>query len=116
MKPNEEIETMKNTDIKNSGGMKKGLNHIWLMAVCCGLPIIGLMLIGVFGISSSSLETLLFLVCPIGMGIMMLKMHSSHEHAKGSPCCDSKGKTQDNPENINVLQESVSREHGTRQD
>ncbi len=48
--------------------------HLWMMAICCGIPILGFLLISSLSISSASLETLIFLVCPIGMGMMMFLM------------------------------------------
>jgi hypothetical protein len=48
--------------------------HMWMMAVCCGLPIIGFITIAVIGISMPSLETALLLICPIGMIGMMYMM------------------------------------------
>jgi hypothetical protein len=88
--------------------MKKGFNHMKMMAICCGLPLVGFMIIGVLGIRAPSLETLLFLICPIGMGYMMLTMHRKDEHKEENSCCASEKKEQDNPENIGNLQESKS--------
>ncbi len=48
--------------------------HLWMMIICCGILILGFLLISSLGISSPSLETLIFLVCPIGMGTMMFLM------------------------------------------
>jgi hypothetical protein len=101
------------TNIENETGdgdkKKKGFNHMRMMAICCGLPIVGFMIIGVLGIRVPSLETLLFWVCPIGMGYMMLKMHRKDEHSEGNSCCESRETSQDNPENIGNLQESESK-------
>ena len=44
------------------------------MAICCGLPILLLLGIGAYGISSKSLEFMILLICPIGMGLMMWMM------------------------------------------
>ena len=52
--------------------------HVWLMALCCGLPIVGFLVIGLIGISMPSLETALLFVCPIGMIAMMYFMHRDH--------------------------------------
>ena len=57
---------------RNLAGHK---GHMWMMAVCCGLPIVGLLAIGVIGISLPSLETFLLLLCPVGMIVMMYLMH-----------------------------------------
>jgi hypothetical protein len=48
--------------------------HMWMMAVCCGLPIIGFIAIAVLGVSMPSLETALLFICPIGMIGMMYMM------------------------------------------
>jgi hypothetical protein len=51
--------------------------HMWMMAVCCGLPIIGFLAIAVLGVSLPSLETALLLICPIGMIGMMFMMNKN---------------------------------------
>jgi hypothetical protein len=89
--------------------MKKGFNHMKMMAICCGLPLVGFMIIGVLGIRAPSLETLLFLACPIGMGYMMLNMHRKQEHTEGSSCCASDETEQDSHENTGGLQESKTK-------
>ena len=52
--------------------------HMWMMSICCGLPIIGFLAIAGLGISMPSLETVLLLICPIGMIGMMYLMHRDH--------------------------------------
>ena len=89
--------------------MKKGFNHMKMMAICCGLPLVGFMIIGVLGIRAPSLETLLFLICPIGMGYMMLTMHRKDEHAEENSCCASGEEKQENQENTGTLQDSKSK-------
>ncbi len=89
--------------------MRKGFNHMWMMAICCGLPIIGFMVLGVLGTRSASLETLLFWICPIGMGAMMFMMHRKNEPTGGSSCCESGEVKQDNPENTRGLLENESK-------
>ena len=85
------------TENENTGDHKnKGhshAKHMWMMAVCCGLPIIGFLVIGAIGISMPSLETLLLIICPIGMIGMMYMMHRDSQQ-KGSACCDSKESTE----------------------
>lgn len=48
--------------------------HLWMMVICCGIPILGFLFIGSLGFSSTSLKTMIFLACPIGMGLMMFLM------------------------------------------
>ena len=45
--------------------------HMLMMVACCGVPIVLLAAIGLYGISSQSLETMILLICPLGMGVMM---------------------------------------------
>jgi hypothetical protein len=85
--------------------MKKGSNHMKIMAICCGLPLIGFMLIGVLGVRAPSLETILFLACPIGMGYMMLTMHRKDGN-EGKSCHQSEEEKQEIPENLSKLQEN----------
>jgi hypothetical protein len=62
--------------------------HMWMMAICCGLPIVGFLAIGALGVSAPSLETLIALICPIGMVGMMYMMHrDSRKKEGGHSCC-----------------------------
>jgi hypothetical protein len=65
--------------------------HMWMMAVCCGLPIIGFIAIAVLGISMPSLETALLLICPIGMIGMMYMM-------RRDSCTERKNDAGDKPD------------------
>lgn len=63
-------------------------SHLKMMAICCGIPVIGLLLIAGLGINSPSFETLLFIACPVlmfGMMYNMRKKSGSHEKS----CCQS---------------------------
>lgn len=84
---------MKTENENNSANKNKGHSHskhMWMMAVCCGLPIIGFLVIGAIGISMPSLETLFLIICPIGMIGMMYMMHrDSQQKEKSNACCDS---------------------------
>jgi hypothetical protein len=65
--------------------------HMWMMAVCCGLPIIGFIAIAVLGVSMPSLETVLLLICPIGMIGMMYMM-------RRDSCTERKNDASDKPD------------------
>ena len=104
-----------NSNKESSNHSHKG--HMWMMAICCGLPIIGFLAIAVIGISMPSLETALLLICPIGMVAMMYFMHRDN-------CASSKKDTGDNPdqtfvgrenERIPVPSENDNRVPATRQ-
>ena len=87
-------ENENTSDHKNKG--HSHAKHMWMMVVCCGLPIIGFIVIGVIGISMPSLETLLLLICPIGMVGMMYMMHRDGQgKEKGNACCDSDKSTEE---------------------
>ena len=73
---------MKNQNDTESRSSHPGhTKHIAMMAACCGLPILLLVGISVYGITSQSLETLILLICPIGMGAMMWMMMRSDKSA-----------------------------------
>jgi len=104
-----------NSNKESSNHSHKG--HMWMMAICCGLPIIGFLAIAVLGISMPSLETVLLLICPIGMIAMMYFMHRDN-------CASSKKDTGDNldqtfvgkeSERISVPSENENRVAATKQ-
>lgn len=45
--------------------------HMWMMAICCGLPIIGFLAIAPLSFSLPTLELALFVICAIGMMVMV---------------------------------------------
>jgi hypothetical protein len=65
---------MRNEGINKKETTASHKGHMWMMAVCCGLPIIGFIAIAVLGVSMPSLETALLLICPVGMIGMMYMM------------------------------------------
>ena len=96
---------------RNLAGHK---GHMWMMAVCCGLPILGFLAIGVIGISLPSLETFLLLLCPVGMIVMMYLMHRGdcaggrlEERENSSPMHREASVSPDNP--ATTSQKSCSR-------
>jgi hypothetical protein len=77
---------------KNNNQNKKHnpLKHLWMMALCCGLPMILLLVVPLLGIKSAGLNTLLAgiapFICPIMMLFMIPMMFKSH---KQGGCCKS---------------------------
>ncbi|MCB1753468.1 MAG: hypothetical protein KDI74_17275 [Gammaproteobacteria bacterium] len=62
--------------------------HMWMMILCCGIPIVGFIAIATIGISAPSLETFLLLVCPLGMVGMMYMMHrDGQKNSQSHSCC-----------------------------
>ena len=93
LKPENEGKIMKMKNSNTSDNKRQGHSgskHMWMMAICCGLPIIGFLAIGILGLSMPSLETLFLLICPIGMIGMMYMMHrDSQGKNKSDSCCKS---------------------------
>ena len=81
--------------------------HMWMMLICCGLPIVGLLTIAAIGINVPSLETFLLLVCPVGMVGMMYMMHrDNHANGKDHSCCTTENENAKSPGDINGTAES----------
>lgn len=81
--------------------------HMWMMMICCGLPIAGLLVIATIGISVPSLETFLLLVCPVAMVGMMYMMHrDNHENGKDHSSCTTENENAQSPGDINGTEES----------
>gem|GEM_PF-1589902 len=55
--------------------------HLWMMALCCGLPILGFLLLGSSRSSSPSLATFLVLICPVVLGAVLV-LNSEDEDRK----------------------------------
>lgn len=85
---------MEQQDPNTTGPAAKADNHshfrhMWMMAVCCGVPIMGFIAIGASGINAPSLETLIALICPIGMvGMMIMMSRDKQKEGKGDSCCE----------------------------
>jgi hypothetical protein len=69
-------EVVEKKDVpSNAEPSQGGHSHMKMMAICCGVPILGALAISYYGIQSESLSILVALICPIGMGVMMFMMH-----------------------------------------
>ncbi len=57
--------------------------HMWIMVICCALPLIGFGVAWYLGVPLGALgTTALILLCPIGHIVMMVTMGKKHsEHA-----------------------------------
>lgn len=77
-KDNENKQSDKASDqVQGSNTKHKGhMSHMWMMALCCGLPIAVLFLLPLFGVSlfKGSLIGIVPFLCPIMMMIMMPMM------------------------------------------
>lgn len=67
----------------NSKGYMGSLKHGLMMILCCLLPIIIVSGISLLGVKDKGISSLAYLICPIGMGIMMFTMMKQD---KGGAC------------------------------
>ena len=54
-------------------------NHALAMILCCGIPIVGIMVLSALGILGSWGYYALLVICPVGHLLMMRRMHSNSE-------------------------------------
>ena len=84
---------MKTKNSNTSDNKKQGhshTRHMKMMAICCGLPIIGFLAIAILGISMPSLEILLLVICSVGMiGMMYMMNRDSQGKENGHSCCQT---------------------------
>ncbi len=86
MKIEEKISVNNTAEIKTKHSHSR---HMKMMVICCGVPLLGFIAIGVFSISPS-LETLLLVICPVGMGAMMwMMLHEQRSDNSEQSCCQS---------------------------
>ena len=57
-------------------------NHALAMALCCGIPIVGILALSSLGILGSWGYLALILICPLGHMFMMRGMHSNSRDAE----------------------------------
>jgi len=56
-------------------------NHFLAMALCCAIPIVGILALSAFGVLGSWAYFLMILLCPLGHIFMMRSMHSAHANS-----------------------------------
>ena len=67
-----------------------GLKGMWMMALCCGLPILAVVGISALGYSSQALNSLAALGCPLMMVAMMVMMRGkggAEDSQNAHACC-----------------------------
>jgi len=68
------------------GGRPMKKSHLWLMLLCCLVPLAGIAAIVLFGVPTSSVLYFgLVLLCPLMHVLMMGKMRHDHAPSPGSP-------------------------------
>ena len=95
---------MMETDEKNKTLVKHtghSMKHMWIMAACCAIPIVGFLVIGATGAAFSFFEPLFSLICVAGMGYMMFSMHKDHTREKDALCQGNR--TKEEAENAETL-------------
>lgn len=60
-------------------------NHLLAMALCCAIPIGGILALSAAGVLGSWAYYLMILLCPLGHIFMMRGMHSSHAEQVAQP-------------------------------
>jgi hypothetical protein len=97
----------KNMSFLNNKGNKNShehspLKHMFHMVLCCGLPIVIIMLLpliaGISPAAAGILGVVAPFICPIMMGGMLLMMFRKGK----SSCCDETKASSDNTENISM--------------
>ena len=83
---------MKCSENKNNNSKKGHLHHMWMMALCCGAPILLLGIISLLGTSFSGSRAVLAgalpFVCPIMMAVMIAMMFRKDK--RNGDCCEQK--------------------------
>ena len=74
---------------------KLGKHHLWLMLLCCLIPIVALGAIFLFGIPVNTVLLVgIFLLCPV-MHLWMMKGMGGHSHGEETSSNKTAGLTDD---------------------
>jgi len=90
MKNNMGIEKLNTDVLENPAHSHAG--HMWMMAIFCGVPIIGFLAIGLSGVNVPSLEIVFFIMCAIGMVGMMVMMNRDSDGKEKAQTADQSEK------------------------
>ncbi len=93
--------------------------HLWLMILCCALPLVLILAISVFGLSLGSLAAWLpfamILLCPLSMFLMMRGMTQDHTnpetHHANAPRAISTGSQAKKTSSVSTVNGESGHEH-----
>ena len=106
----------KKGDVDKNQNNHSHSKHMWMMAICCGVPVIAFLAIAALGVSSPSLETVIAVICPIGMVGMMVMMHrDSNKNKTSGSCCKTEKLENDQDTDTEILTDKGSRPAGSPQ-
>jgi len=83
---------MKEENLKNKANNESKPSHsghLKMMIVCCGLPLLGLLILATVGIEVPSIKVLLLIACPVLMIAMMSMMRKKHDIPEHQSCCQT---------------------------
>lgn len=97
---NKEKNMAQNLNEGHQGHKHGPMNHMLMMVICCGLPILLLIALpfsGIFGARFKfTLASTIPFLCPVMMLLMIPMMMKSSKD--GKPCCDEKKEVKELPE------------------
>lgn len=73
-----------NNDNKSNNSHKGHMSHMWMMVLCCGVPLLLIALVSLFGASfpvvRAALIPVLPFLCPVLMAVMIPMMFMGRNH------------------------------------